>query len=106
MPCSGGDKIIKWNKNIFRTYTYWQNAVFRWQDGEGIPEFPEDVEVSTPGYQGEGLPHAHGDQVAGGQDEVDDVEGGQHYHHEQHAVDREVPMKISEKFVILMSIQY
>ena len=44
--------------------------------------------------------------MTGGQDEVDDVEGGQHYHHEQHAVDREVPMKISEKFVVLQPIKY
>ena len=44
--------------------------------------------------------------MTGGQDEVDDVEGGQHYHHEQHAVDREVPVKISENFVVLQSNKY
>ena len=47
------------------------------EDGERVAEFPEDVEVCTPGDQGQGLPHAHRDQVTRGQDEVDDVEWGQ-----------------------------
>ena len=75
--------------------------MFRIKYRKRITKLPEDIEVSTPCYQCQGLPHPHRDQVAGGQDEVDDVEWSQDYHHEQHAVDGEVPMKISKKIVYL-----
>ena len=56
---------------------YRQDAVLWREDGERVAELPEDVEVGAPGDQGQGLPHAHRDQVTRGQDEVDDVERGQ-----------------------------
>ena len=66
-----------------------------WREyGKRISEFPKDIEIGTPCYQCQGLPHAHRDQVAGGQDEVDDVEWRQDDHHEQHAVDGKIPVEI------------
>ena len=56
---------------------YREDPVLGGEDGEGVTELPEDVEVCAPGDQGQGLPHAHRHQVARGQDEVDDVEWGQ-----------------------------
>ena len=35
------------------------------------------------------------DAWPGGEDEVDDIEGGEDDHHEQHGVDGKVPMEIS-----------
>ena len=35
------------------------------EDREGVPKLPEEIEISTPDDQSEGLPHANRDQVAG-----------------------------------------
>ena len=57
---------------------YREDPVLGGEDGEGVTELPEDVEVRAPGDQGQGLPHAHRHQVAWGEDKVNDVERGQH----------------------------
>ena len=57
---------------------YREDPVLGGEDGEGVTELPEDVEVGAPGDQRQGLPHAHRHQVTRGQDEVDDVERSQH----------------------------
>ena len=70
--------------------------MFGRQNRKRISQFPEDVEVSNPCYQCERFPHPNRHQVAGAEDEVDDVEWSQNNHHEQHEVDGEIPMKIPE----------
>ena len=85
------------------------------ENREGVPKLPEEIEISTPDDQSEGLPHPNRDQVAGkrlllvtrwmvdagpgGEDEVDDVEGGEDNHHEQHGVDGKVPMEVSTNII-------
>ena len=35
------------------------------EDREGVPKLPEEIEISTPDDQSEGLPHPNRDKVAG-----------------------------------------